>query len=169
MMTTTQTTMSPTASQGYLSPRRRVFVNALILGAGALAALILSLGATAFAKETKTLSFTGAQQELPALVGDTVRVTAWLTYQPKDLDTAVLRGQKKTPFLKSLFGAKSDDGKALSVRVHKLPVETRVWMAESCADGCRVNVKGSVVRNGAGHVTMDVVDVAPAAQPSVSN
>ena len=164
--------LRPVSDRAYLSPRLRGLVNALILGAGALLALLLCFEASAFAKESTALTFAGARQNLPHLVGDHVRVTAWMTYQPEDHGTAILRGAKES-FFRSLFDRAPDpnaqaDGPtagghdSLFVRVHNLPIETRVWMATTCANGCRVNVEGAVVRNAAGRVTLDVDGVAPA-------
>lgn len=170
------TLWGPMFGPTYLSPTLRKLVNAMILALGAMLAIGVAISTATFAKETRTevasLDFVRAKNDLAGHLGGKVRLTAWMTYLPDHQDTAILRGEK-APFFQSLlamnlqtFGrdaanAQAEEG-SLFVRVHKVPVDTRVWMVQSCSDGCRVSIEGAVIKTAAGRYTVDVEGVKPA-------
>lgn len=173
------TMKGPVFGPSYLSPSRRKLVNALILTLGAMLALSLAFGNAAFAKQPRTeitevasLDLTRGQKDLAGHLGASVRLTAWMTYVPDHQESAILRAER-APFFQSLlamnlqtFGrdaanAQAEEG-SLFVRVHRVPVDTRVWMVQSCSDGCRVRVEGTVIKTAAGRFSVDVDGVHPA-------
>lgn len=167
-------------------------VNATILGLGILLGVVLSLSSAAFAQPSglhqavvetaepdpaRQMTFDSAYNSLAAYVGESVAVSAWLTYIPDNPQTAVLRS-KQAPQYQSLFAmnlqsfeqqtggatpiaAAQFQDDALLVRVNRVPGRSRAWMVRACADGCQAQVSGPVMRTSEGRIVLDVRKVSP--------
>ncbi|MEK9672682.1 MAG: hypothetical protein VW268_09290 [Rhodospirillaceae bacterium] len=159
-------------------PTTQKIITFIILCLGVLITFSMSFGATAYAqsqaasaKANQDLTFKRAHNSLSAYVDHDVTVTARMTYVPDDFNSAILR-DRNASLCQSLFAmnlhqfgdsrATAPGDKSLFVRVTRVPGQSRRWMVKECADGCRVQVAGQVVRSAEGKILLDVHKVMPA-------